>query len=69
MIRDRFPSAQVSLTHFPSGCVSLDVILHDKLSVLDYRPSEGYGLSLDVQENEGFLGHDRCSGGFVKGEY
>ncbi len=44
VIRDRFPSASVALKHFPSGSASLDIVFHEKLSVLHHRLGEGCGL-------------------------
>jgi hypothetical protein len=61
-VRERYPLASVSVAHLVSGASALDVVLKDRLFVVEHRPGEGFGVS-QVKDDEGFLhGHQDVSG-------
>ena len=52
-IRLDFSEAIVTLECFSSGAAMLDVQLYDKLFVMAYSPTSGFGID-EVEEEEGF---------------
>jgi hypothetical protein len=48
-----FPGAITTLEIFPSCCVMLDIHLNNKLFVMAYSPTHGFGID-EVGEEDGF---------------
>jgi hypothetical protein len=50
---DSFPGSTTELTNFPSGAIMLDVRWHNRLFVLAYFPTHGFGVD-EVGDEGGF---------------
>ncbi|MEH2409554.1 hypothetical protein [Nostoc sp.] len=48
-----FPGAIITLESFPSCSAMLDIHLHNKLFVMVYSPTHGFGID-EVREEDGF---------------
>ncbi len=56
-LRHELPSARINFLAFPSGAVMVDVVIGDRLFVLESRANGECGVS-EVRKHEGFVpGH------------
>jgi hypothetical protein len=56
-LKVELPTARIELTEFPSGAAMLDVVIDNRLFVLEYYSNGQCGAG-EVHEDEGFLlGH------------
>ena len=54
LVRRRYPPATAAVGHRSSGRIVLDVVLGERLFVLEYFPGEGFGVD-EVADEEAFL--------------
>jgi lactoylglutathione lyase len=53
-LRSRFPTARVETSTFPSGAASLSIVQDDRLFIMDFAPSTGFGVD-EVRPGEEYL--------------